>query len=312
MRILIFGGGGFIGSAIADRLLLDGHDLRIFERPRVQPYRKFLKTECIEWLTGDLLSIHDVSNALEGTDIVIHLVASTLPKCSNDDPIYDIQSNLIASLQMLNAMVAKNIRKIIFISSGGTIYGAPMYLPIDEHHPTEPQVSYGITKLAIEKYLLLFKRMHGIKTIILRVANPFGERQRVETAQGAVSAFLYRALSGQPIEVWGDGNITRDYIYISDVAEAFACAIVYDGPNSIFNISSGVGTSLNELIALLEKALGYPIKRSHLTGRPFDVPVSILSNELARQELGWVPKIQLQKGIEKVVKWMIKETEKKK
>lgn len=306
MRILIFGGGGFIGSAITDRLLLDGHELRIFERPRVEPYRKFLETERIEWFTGDLLSMHDVSNALEGTDIVMHLVSSTLPKGSNDDPIYDVQSNLVASLQMLNAMVARNIRKIIFISSGGTIYGTPIYLPIDEYHPTEPQVSYGITKLAIEKYLLLFERMHGIKAIILRVANPYGERQRVETAQGAVSVFLYRALRGQPIEIWGDGTTTRDYIYISDVADAFARAVIYDGPKSIFNVSSAVGTSLNDLIALLEGILAHTVKRHYLPARPFDVPVSILSNDLARMEMGWVPKIQLQEGVKNVVKWMTK------
>lgn len=311
MKIVIFGGGGFIGSAVADRLLLDGHELRIFERPRVEPYRKFLETEKVEWLVGDLLSIYDVSDTIVGADIVVHLVSSTLPKGSNDDPIYDVQSNLVASLQMLNAMVARNIKKIIFISSGGTIYGPPMYLPIDEHHPTEPQVSYGITKLAIEKYLLLFERMHGIKTTILRVANPFGERQRVETAQGAVSAFLHRALCGRPIEIWGDGNIIRDYIYISDVAEAFACAVAYNGPKSIFNVSSGLGTSLNDLITLLEQTLAHPIERRYLPGRPFDVPVSVLSNDLARQEMGWVPRVGLREGIENVVKWMTKEPGKK-
>jgi UDP-glucose 4-epimerase len=310
VKIVIFGGGGFIGSAVADRLLLDGHELRIFERPRVEPYREFLKTEHVEWLAGDLLSMHDVSDAVDQTDFVIHLVSSTLPKGSNDDPIYDVQSNLVASLQMLNAMVARNIKKIIFISSGGTVYGTPIYLPIDERHPTEPQVSYGITKLAIEKYLLLFERIHGIKATILRVANPFGERQRIETAQGAVSAFLHRALNGQPIEIWGDGTTIRDYIYISDVADAFAQAVTYDGPKSIFNVSSGVGTSLNDLIALLEKALGHPIERHYLPGRPFDIPVSILSNELARREMGWIPKVGLREGIETVIKWMTKQPRK--
>ncbi|SEG17670.1 UDP-glucose 4-epimerase [Nitrosospira multiformis ATCC 25196] len=306
MKIVIFGGGGFIGSAIVDRLLLDGHELTIFERPRVEPYRKFLDTEPVKWLTGDLLSTHDVGDAIDGMDIVIHLVSSTLPKSSNDDPIYDVQSNLVGSLQMLNVMVAKKIRKIIFISSGGTVYGRPEYLPIDERHPTAPQVSYGITKLAIEKYLLLFEQMHGIKTTILRVANPFGERQRIETAQGAVSAFLHRALSGQPIEIWGDGTATRDYIYISDVADAFARTVTYEGPQSVFNISSGAGTSLNELVSLLEEILGHTIECRYLSGRSFDVQVSILSNTLAQQEMGWMPKVPLREGIENVVKWMIK------
>ena len=307
MKIVIFGGGGFIGSAIVDRLLLDRHNVRIFERPRVEPYRKFSETEQVEWVTGDMLSIHDISLALEDRDLVIHLVSTTLPKSSNEDPIYDVQSNLVGTLQILNAMVAMKIRKIVFISSGGTVYGTPKYLPIDESHPCEPQVSYGITKLAIEKYLLLYERMHGIKTVTLRVANPFGKRQRVETAQGAVTAFLHRAISGQPIEVWGDGSVTRDYIYIDDVAEAFAHAVNYNGSKSIFNVSQGLGTSLNELIALIEETLGYPIERRYLPARNFDVPISVLSNNLARQETGWTPKISLREGIKITAEWMIKE-----
>jgi UDP-glucose 4-epimerase len=306
VKIVIFGGGGFIGSAIVDRLLLDGHTLRIFERPRVEPYRKFPPSEPVQWLTGDILSTHDVSDAIDGADVVMHLVSSTLPKSSNDDPVYDVQSNLVGSLQMLSATVAKKIKKFIFISSGGTVYGTPRYLPIDENHPTEPRVSYGITKLAIEKYLVLFEQMHGVKAIILRVANPFGERQRVETAQGAVTAFIHRAITGQPIEIWGDGTATRDYIYISDVADAFARAVVYEGKKNIFNISSGVGTSLNELVSLLEKILDHPVECRYLPGRAFDVPISILSSELARQEMGWECKIPLEQGIENVIKRMTK------
>jgi len=303
-RFLIFGGGGFIGSTIADRLLKDGHELRIFERPRVEPYRKFKEDERVEWIAGDLSSAHDVNDAMEGVDAILHLVSTTLPKNSNDDPVYDVQSNVVASLQMLNAMVAQNVRRIIFISSGGTVYGNPVYLPIDEKHPTDPLVSYGITKLAIEKYLQMFERMHGIKAITLRVANPYGERQRIETAQGAVGVFLHHALKGIPIEIWGDGSVTRDYIHVGDVAEAFVKALEYTGNKSVFNISSGTGTSLNQLIAMLEAALGKPIERRYLPGRPFDVPVSVLSNDLAREELNWIPVTSMQEGIARTAEWM--------
>jgi UDP-glucose 4-epimerase len=304
MKIAIFGGGGFVGSAIVDRLLKDDHELRIFERPRVEPYRQFLGDKKIEWLTGDMMSIHDVSRVIEGVDVVLHLVSTTLPKNSNDDPVYDVQSNLVATLQLLNAMVANQVRKIVFISSGGTVYGNPTYLPIDENHPTEPRVSYGIIKLAIEKYLLMFQDLHGIKVNILRVANPFGERQRVETAQGAVGVFLSKAIKNQPLEVWGDGSVTRDYIYISDVAEAFARAIEYNGEKSVFNISSGVGTNLNELIGMIERVLGREIVCHYYPGRNFDVPISILDNSLARQELGWEQKVKLEEGIVKTADWM--------
>ncbi|MBA1248921.1 NAD-dependent epimerase/dehydratase family protein [Pseudomonas luteola] len=309
MKIVIFGGGGFIGSAIADRLLKDGHSIRIFERPRVQPYRKFTSAEKIEWLTGDLMSTHDVSEAIEDSDIVYHLVSTTLPKSSNDDPIYDVQTNLVATLQMLNAMVAQRVKRIVFISSGGTVYGPPNYLPIDERHPTEPLVSYGITKLAIEKYLMMYEYLHGIRAHILRVTNPFGERQRVETAQGAVGVFLSRALQGKKLDIWGDGTVTRDYLYVGDVAEAFAKIVHYNGSKSVFNISSGRGISLNQLIGLIEEVLGKPIDCTYLPGRPFDVPVSVLGNSLAQHELGWSPKVDLKNGIKRTAEWMKNELE---
>lgn len=304
MKCVIFGGGGFIGSAIADRLLKDGHELRIFERPRVEPYRKFDVGEQVEWVTGDLQSAHDVGVALEGADVVLHLVSTTLPKSSNDDPIYDVQSNLVATLQMLDVMVAKNVRRMIFISSGGTVYGPPEKLPVDEDHPTRPQISYGIVKLAIEKYLLMYQRLHGIRTTILRVANPFGERQRIETAQGAVGVFLHRALTGQPIQIWGDGETVRDYIYIRDVADAFAAALNYAGTESVFNVSSGAGLSLNSLVANIEQVLGTPVERRYLPARPIDVPVSVLSNRLAMVEMGWSPKVSFSDGLAKTAEWM--------
>ena len=304
MKCVVFGGGGFIGSTIVDRLLVAGHSVRIFERPRVAPYRLFSETEKVEWMTGDFLSIHDISSALEGMDTVIHLVSFTLPKTSNDDLIYDVQTNLIATIQLLNSMLAMKVNKIVFISSGGTVYGVPRYIPVDEDHPTDPVVSYGITKLAIEKYLLMFKILHGMKVLILRVANPYGPRQRVETPQGAVAAFFHRSLQNQKIEIWGDGSITRDYIYIDDVAEAFLRAVEYSGDLSVFNISSGIGTSLNELAELIGESIGRQLDCIYLEKRPFDVPTSILNNNLAATHLGWVPKTVLQYGLAKTAEWL--------
>lgn len=307
MKCVIFGGGGFIGSAIADRLLRDGHDLRIFERPRVEPYRAFADDEHVEWITGDLQSAHDVANAIQGVDAVLHLVSTTLPKSSNEDPRFDVESNLVGTLQMLDLMVAHDVRRLVFISSGGTVYGPPQQLPVTEDHPTEPQISYGIVKLAIEKYLLMYQRLHGIRTTILRVANPFGERQRVETAQGAVGVFLHRALSRKPIQIWGDGEVVRDYIYISDVADAFAAALSYQGSHSIFNISSGNGLSLNGLLEHIENVVGHHVERDYLEARSIDVPVNILSNDLAKEELNWSPSVEFIDGLSRTAKWMAAE-----
>ena len=307
MRVVIFGGGGFIGSAIADRLLAEGHSLRIFERPRVQPYREFTDIDEVEWVAGDISSMHDVSDAIQGVDAVLHMVSTTLPKSSNDDPIFDVQSNVVGSLHILNAMVTHCVPSIVFISSGGTVYGNPLYLPVDENHPTNPVVSYGITKLAIEKYLQVYERVHGIKAITLRVANPYGERQRLETAQGAVGVFLHHAIKGVPIEIWGDGSVTRDYIHVSDVAEAFSRALEYSGEQRLFNVSSGIGTSLNDLITEIEDVLGQSIERHYQPSRSFDVPANVLCNELARSELKWTPLVSMKKGISQTAEWMRRE-----
>lgn len=303
-KIAVFGGGGFLGSAICDRLLDEGHQIKIFERSRVEPYRVFLQDEVVEWVAGDFSSAYDIESFIDGTDVVIHLVSSTLPRGSNEDMIFDVQSNLISSLHMLNAMVSRGVKKIIFISSGGTVYGNPLYTPLDEKHPTNPTVSYGITKLAIEKYLLLFQDLHKIKSTILRVANPYGERQRVETAQGAVGVFLSKALRHQPIEIWGDGSVIRDYIYVGDVADAFVRAVSYDGPISIFNIGSGIGKSLNEILSIMRASLELDFEVNYQASRVFDVPVSILNNSLALDELGWAPQVNFNEGIKKTASWM--------
>ena len=303
-KIAVFGGGGFIGSTICDRLLMDGHQIKVFERPRIDPYRTFSEGEIVEWVAGDFSSQHDIEAFIDGVDLVIHLVSSTLPRGSNEDVVFDVQSNVISTLHLLNSMVAKSIKKIIFISSGGTVYGNPLYTPVDEAHQTNPTVSYGITKLAIEKYLLLYQGLYGIKANILRVANPYGERQRIETAQGAVGVFLSKALRHEPIEIWGDGNVVRDYVYVGDVADAFSKAVDYDGIHSVFNIGSGSGKSLNELIGEIKETLGFNFDVRYLPSRSFDVPVSVLNNSLAHKELGWTPKVEFHEGIKKTAHWM--------
>jgi UDP-glucose 4-epimerase len=301
--VLVLGGGGFIGSWVTDRLLHDGYAVRIFERPQVQPYRTF-HGEPAEWVAGDMFSVRDVDNAIVGIDAVIHLISATLPKTSNDDPVYDVQSNLVPTLNLLREMVARRVPKIVFISSGGTVYGEPRQVPVDERHPTDPLVSYGIIKLAIEKYIAMFVKLHGLNGIVLRVANPYGERQPIGTGQGAVATFLHRALSGLAIDIWGDGSHTRDYLHVSDVADAFSRALRYDGPACVFNISSGIGTSLNELADELERVLGMRIPRRCFPNRPFDVPVSVLCNALARKELAWTPAVSLREGLSRTAEWM--------
>ncbi|MEY4353698.1 MAG: hypothetical protein RLZZ609_1939 [Cyanobacteriota bacterium] len=302
--VSVLGGGGFLGSAIADRLLNEGHRVRIFERPRIQPYRAFAEGEGVEWIEGDFGHLPDMRLALEGATAVIHLVCTTRPKSSNDEPIFDVQSNVIATLQLLEEMRQLGIKKMLFSSSGGTVYGPPIRTPIDEDHPTNPTTSYGITKLTIEKYLQLEKQLHGLQPVILRVANPYGERQRVEYAQGVVAAFLKRALAGEPIEIWGDGSVIRDYLHVEDVADAFATALHYKGDATVFNIGSGSGTSLNELVQILSKQLGQELEVTYKPARDFDVKSNVLCCKRAQKELPWQANISMAAGLERTLAWL--------
>ncbi len=217
--------------------------------------------------------------------------------------MFDVESNVVGTLRMLHAASRGEVRKVVFISSGGTVYGMPQAVPIPESHPTEPRVSYAIAKLAIEKYLALFQSTHGLDHVVLRVANPYGERQRVDAAQGAVAVFLDRALRREPIEIWGDGTVVRDYLHVSDVARAFLRAIDYSGEPRVFNIGSGSGCSLNELLAAIERLLGRTVERRYLPGRGFDVPRNVLDITRARDVLGWAPRVSLEEGLRATLAW---------
>jgi len=303
VKCLVLGGGGFIGSHVVDRLLFGGHRVRILERPRVPRYRDFTDSESIEWLEGDFQSAKVVRDAVDGIDALVHLVSTTLPKSSNDDPVFDVESNLVGTLRMMQFARVAGVRKIVFISSGGTVYGDPIVIPIPETHPTEPKVSYGIVKLAIEKYLAVFHALYRTEYVVLRVANPYGDRQRTETSQGAVAAFVERAISGTPIEIWGDGGITRDYVYIADVADAFLRALDYSGSERIFNIGSGRGHRLDEVVSTLERLLCRTLPVRHLPSRAFDVPSNVLDVSRAGAVLGWRPTTAFEDGLRATLAW---------
>ena len=303
-KVLVLGGGGFIGSNLCAGLLAAGHKVRIFEHPRVQSQCDPQVLKQVECLEGDFTNPAEVDSALKGCEVVYHLVSTTLPKNSNENPAYDVESNLVATIRMLESACRNGLRKVVYVSSGGTVYGIPQQLPIPESHPTEPIVSYGITKLAIEKYLHLFFTLHGLDYCVLRLANPYGQRQRVASSQGAVAVFLHKAMRDEPIEIWGDGSVTRDYIYISDVVSAMLRAMDYSGTHHVFNIGSGIGLSLNELLEQIECAMSRPVRRTYLPGRRFDVPINVLRIDRAQESLCWQPRIMIADGIRKTLAWL--------
>ena len=304
MKCLVLGGGGFLGSHLCEGLLAHGHSVRIFDRPNLQRYVRLATDPTVEWVEGDFCNSEEVSQAVPGCDVIYHLVSTTLPKSSNDNPVYDVDSNVIGSLNLFAAAYKSKVKKIVFVSSGGTVYGVPEEIPIQEAHPTNPICSYGISKLTVEKYLELYRGLHGTDYCVLRLANPYGERQRITGAQGAVAVFLHKAVRNEEIEIWGNGDVVRDYVYVGDVVNAFLSVLENAGEPRIFNIGAGVGKSLNELLAAIEEVLGKPVIRKYLPGRSFDVPVNVLDISRAHRYLGWQPKVSFYDGLSRTLQWI--------
>lgn len=296
MNTLILGGNGFIGSHLVDKLLAEGHKVRVFDKYE-EHYRKPL--EGVEYCYGDFGNRGLLADAMNGIDIVFHLISTTLPKTSNDDPVFDVQSNVGETLFLLEQCVSKKVPKVVFISSGGTVYGRPVKLPIPEDSPTDPECSYGITKLTIEKYLALFKLLHGLDYVVVRPSNPYGDRQNPNSIQGAIPVFLGKVAKGDTIEIWGDGEVVRDYIFIDDLVEGIYKAATMDTQSRIFNLGSGTGHSLNEIVEVIRRITGQEVKVEYKAKRAFDVPKIYLDITRAREELSWTPVTSLEKGIEK-------------
>lgn len=306
IKCLVLGANGFIGSHLVSELARQGYAVRAFGRSHLQPSRH-ADSAPIEYLEGDFIHEGDVRAALEGCDICFHLISTTLPKSSNDDPVFDINTNIGGTAAMLKHALSSGVKKVVFLSSGGTVYGIPEAIPIAEEHSTNPICSYGISKLAIEKYLELYRHLYGLDYTVLRLSNPYGEHQRVAATQGAIAVFLNRALRNEPIEIWGDGSVVRDYIYIADVISAMMSTIDYRGKQHVFNIGAGKGKSINEILEAVEHVAGQKIDRRYIQARPFDVPTSILSVAKAREELGWSPRVGFEEGLARTARW-IRET----
>ncbi|SNT63978.1 UDP-glucose 4-epimerase [Tardiphaga sp. OK246] len=296
-RFLVVGGAGFIGSSLIEQLVCLGHDVRAVDRPVKSSPLPAMILRSVEWLEGDFTDVDFIARAVKDRDVVFHLASTTLPKSSNDDPVYDIRTNIVGTVQLLDVATRAGVGKVIFPSSGGTVYGNPMALPIREAHPTNPISSYGITKLTIEKYLEFFRQERGLDYTALRLANPYGHYHNAGSAQGAVGVFLSRAMAGQPIEIWGDGEVVRDYIYISDVIDAMIASITYQAGARVFNLGSGMGKSLNEVVAAVQRATGRTVAVNFLPKRSVDVQANILDISLIGEEMKWKPTVSFDQGV---------------
>lgn len=300
-NILVSGGSGFIGSHLVELLHQRGHLVRVVDLkpPRVAGS---------EYVKMDIRELPQQPEVLESVDILYHLAWNTIPQTSNLDPGADIEDNLCSSVKLLEACVTAGIKKVIFMSSGGTVYGIPRQIPIPEDHPCDPRCSYGITKLGFEKYLEMFRITRGQEYVVLRGSNPYGEGQDFTRPQGAVGVFLYHLQHDLPIEIWGDGRIVRDYFYVGDLARALYRSISYRPPENgvrTFNVGSGYGLSLLELLETMEEITGRTPRLKFLPARPLDVPVNILDCRRIVALLGWRPQVSFSEGLQRTWQWLL-------
>jgi UDP-glucose 4-epimerase len=261
------------------------------------------------WLVGavqaDCFELSSWWDAVGGADVVVHLASSTVPATASQDPIQDVQTNLVGTLRLLQDLRQKAARpRLLFASSGGAVYGRPQSVPLAETHPTMPMGAYGATKLAIEHHLRIEEAQHGLPCRILRLSNPYGEWQQPHGVQGVIAVFAHRALKAQPVDVWGDGSVVRDFVYAADVGRAFAAASRHEGETRVFNIGGGAGHSVNDIVRTLEQLIGQPVERRVFPARPFDPPVNVLDIQRAQEELHWKPTMAFDEGVSKSVEWL--------
>ena len=293
MHALIVGGNGFIGSHLAEGLRAAGHGVRVLDPG---PARIDTDWSGIGYMQGAYADAALLNAALDGIDTVFHLASTTVPASSNLDPAFDVSSNLIGALGLFAAVEAKGIRRVVFFSSGGTVYGNPESLPMREDHPLRPISSYGIVKVSIEQYLRMYGHLGRLDPLILRPSNPYGPRQSAAGGQGFIAAALARMREDSPLQIWGDGSIVRDYIHIDDLVDLSIRAAA-SGECGVFNAGSGEGHSLNAIRAAIERVAGRAMRVEYLPGRGFDVREVVLDIAAARDRFGWVPTVGLDDGI---------------
>lgn len=257
-----------------------------------------LANPLLQCVQGDLLDPGFCYQALDGCSEVVHCIGPLIPFASNADPILDWHQQVEPTMVLLRVMREATPRRLLFISSGGTVYGPNCQTPTPESAICRPISAYGIHKLAIENFLFLEHHLHGLDYVVARIANPYGGRQRRNALQGAPTVFLSKVLKGEFIDLWGAGEIKRDFIHISDVSMALIRMLDYKGSFRVFNIGSSYSFTISHLIERIEVLSGRKALIKTLPSRPFDVPVNQLDISLARSELGWSPKLKLDGGIE--------------
>lgn len=306
MNIIIFGAAGFIGKNLVLKLMQSvDHHLTLVDKSRVffSDIYSFLPENVV--IKEEIFcEKSDFDTLLEGQDLVFHLVSTTVPVTSNRQIPQELKANVVVTAELLEACIRRGIKKVIFFSSGGTVYGKEVTCPIHEEIPAYPICSYGMQKAAIEKLLHLYWCMYGLDYRIIRLSNPYGPYQRPDGILGAVTTFTYKALKGEEIIVYGDGSVVRDFIYIEDALRAIMNIVRGESEKRIFNIGCGYGTSITQVIEIIRSTLGKKINVLYQPERKIDVPENYLDISRYESCYGKLKLLSLQEGIRKTAEFM--------
>ena len=307
-RIVVFGANGFIGRNLVKALSQNKEDSIVafdrfsaYQRKTVHPFDDYHN---VEVAIGDFFNRGDVSRTLEGADYVFHLVSSTTPASSNNDPFIDIETNARGSVELFDLCVEHKVKKVVFLSSGGTVYGDIDSDKIGENVVPAPRSPYGIGKLTIEHYLRYFKYVSGLDYIVYRVSNPYGPGQNIHGQQGVIAIFLHKILSGEPITVYGDGSMVRDYIYIDDLITMIMASYRAENKYGEYNLGSGKGETVNDVVSFIENCIGRSVDRQSSPTPSTFVQRSVMDTSRFTGEFGVKSTTGLQAGIKKTLDYV--------
>jgi len=297
VRILVSGGAGFIGSHVVDAYVAAGHEVAVLDNLSTGREENVNRAAALHRVDlRDQPLVEKTVSTFRPEVVNHHAAQSEVPK-SVADPAYDAQVNIVGGLNLLKACADHGVRKVIFSSTGGALYGEPDVVPADEDHPVRPLSPYGTSKLAFEQYLGTFRRTFGIDYTVLRYANIYGARQDFHAEEGRVIAiFASRMLEGKPVTIDGTGEQSRDMLHVGDVATANLAALE-QGSAGTFHVSTGIAVTVNDLFRKLALLTGYGLEPAHGPSRKGDVYRIALDNERARQQLGWEPRVNLEEGL---------------
>lgn len=304
-NVLIFGGTGFIGSNLAEAFINSSYNVIVFDKEKNNYKDSQLIWEKIKFIQGDAKDFAEVEKIFEtnNIDIVIHLIDTNIARTSHETFIKNLEMNLVFNLKLVDIIVKHNIKKFVYFSSGGSVYGNNGSVFNNEKDDVNPIIYSGWVKISIEKYIQTSHFISGLNYLIVRPSNPYGKYQNYMRKQGVITAIFNNIMSNKNVEIWGDGSIVRDYIYIDDLCDAIIKLIKKDKWNEIYNIGSGVGTSINGILDLIRNVTKEKINVVYLPSEKVDIPVNILDISKIKSRTDWEIRTLLKEGLEKYWEW---------